>query len=1069
MDAEALDQAIAACEREPIQIPGAVQAHGVLFALRAVDFTILQVSDNCYEILGIHTDELLHQPLSRMMDIAPVELASHKIGERTPRLLNPIPIEISAHGKLEKFDGILHRSGRILILELERHVAENKGYGGFGGFYEAIRDVSTKIMLSDSLDDVLRLTCDEIRKLTSFSRVLIYKFDDDWNGTVIAESKTDEEASLLHHRFPASDIPKQARDLYTTNWLRLIPNVDYTPAKLIPVNNPITDRPLDLSNSVLRSVSPVHLEYMKNMGQAASMSISLLKGRKLWGLISCHHRQERYLKYDTRVAAEFIGQMVSSQIVAREDSAEVDHRLQLKGIYDQLLRKGGGYADVAYVLGANASLFLSLTDSQGAALLFGGEVRLMGRTPTREQIRELCHWLSRRGESVFQTHHLLELYPACADYVQLSAGILAVQVPNLPGGIIIWFRPELTDKIPWGGNPNEAKITSTDGKLHPRKSLETWYENVAGMSAKWKPSEIEAAGELRLVLMGMADKHTFSGGGTDQRSDFRTSLADSIAAANATPARSFAAEDGASTLSAQNFSMTESSRALLEGFSEMAILFLDTEGKIRNWSAGAARLLGYVASQVLGQRLELFLSENSASKGLGSEMVEKAYLENRNETELWLYRADQTSFWGKVIITAVKSELKLHIGFSVVVQNVTKEKAAEEELKSTKLAAEAANNAKSVFLANISHEIRTPLGAVLGFAELLGMENQSPVERADLSARIARNGAQLTTLINDLLDISKVESGRLEVESLEFPLPDLLTDVHQTLNFKASEKSILFEVGINGELPLYVVSDPTRLRQILINLVGNAIKFTAQGGQVTLTCSLEPSPSGTRLAFRVKDSGRGMTEVEMSRLFQPFTQADVSTTREYGGSGLGLFVSQRLARSLGGDLTIEHSKPGSGSTFLATVEVGKPKRNEVFAKLEKARPTEKLSQINNKELAGVRVLVIDDSPDNRQLLNFFLSKSGAIVETANDGKQGSEKALAEDFDIVLLDVQMPVMDGNTAMLILADKGYRKPVIALTAHAMASEREHSLSLGFSEYLTKPIDREHLIKTIRELIS
>ena len=210
-----------------------------LVALRASDFTILQISENVYDLIGVHSSELLHQSLSKLMEMEPVEKASLRLGERTPRLLNPIPIEIMAFGKPKHFNGILHRSGRILILELETHVASQKGYGGFGGFYEAIRDVTSRMMVTNSLSEVFQLACDEMLNLTQFSRVLIYQFDPDWNGTVIAESRRPHAASLLHHRFPASDIPKQARDLYTTNWLRIIPNVDYKPAKsyrpLIPL------------------------------------------------------------------------------------------------------------------------------------------------------------------------------------------------------------------------------------------------------------------------------------------------------------------------------------------------------------------------------------------------------------------------------------------------------------------------------------------------------------------------------------------------------------------------------------------------------------------------------------------------------------------------------------------------------------------------------------------------------------------------------------------------------------------------------------------------------------------
>jgi chemotaxis family two-component system sensor kinase Cph1 len=225
--AEAIQSALAICEREPIHIPGAIQAHGVLLALRSSDFTILQASENATELLGISHRDLIHQPLSRIMDIRPVELASQDLAERTPRLLNPMPLELILNGKVNRFDGILHRSGHVLILELELHVTEETGYGGFGAFYETVRGISSKIMAADSLANILNLTCMEVQKLTRFSRVMIYRFDENWNGEVIAEAIESHLPSMLKHHFPAGDIPKQARELYLTNWLRIIPDVHY--------------------------------------------------------------------------------------------------------------------------------------------------------------------------------------------------------------------------------------------------------------------------------------------------------------------------------------------------------------------------------------------------------------------------------------------------------------------------------------------------------------------------------------------------------------------------------------------------------------------------------------------------------------------------------------------------------------------------------------------------------------------------------------------------------------------------------------------------------------------------
>lgn len=522
-------QALRNCAKEPIHIPGSVQPHGILLALKHPDLTILQVSENIFDMLGIRAEEVLHQPVSRFMNASPIRAAGRKLGQRVPRLLNPIPLELfHADGRILKFDGIIHLSGRIFILELERHVNPSTiEYGGFGGFYEAIRETTTQVMLAESLDEVLQLTCSEIRRLTQFSRVLAYRFDPDYNGVVVAESSDGKFSSLLHHRFPASDIPQQARELYATNWLRIIPDVDYTPSPLVPTHNSLIDQPLDLSYSVLRSVSPVHIEYMKSLGQGASMSISLLKGRKLWGLISCHHRKPHFLHYENRVAAEFIGQMVSSQIAAREGITEQEHRLRLKDIYDSLLRKGIRFGDVGATLEANATQLLALAQASGAAVVLRNEVSLIGYHPDIASIRAVLAWLARQDGLEFSTTALGKNDPQFQSIRAYASGLLAIALEPHYESAILWFRAEQKEAIPWGGNPNYSKLLDAEGIVHPRKSFATWLENVEGTSLAWQQTELEVTSELRTALAGLALRDGITQR-SDTSADFRMLLAQSL-------------------------------------------------------------------------------------------------------------------------------------------------------------------------------------------------------------------------------------------------------------------------------------------------------------------------------------------------------------------------------------------------------------------------------------------------------------------------------------------------------------------------------------------------------------
>ncbi len=404
------------------------------------------------------------------------------------------------------------------------------------------------------------------------------------------------------------------------------------------------------------------------------------------------------------------------------------------------------------------------------------------------------------------------------------------------------------------------------------------------------------------------------------------------------------------------------------------------------------------------------------------------------------------------------------------------------ELERARLAAEEASRVKSEFLANMSHEIRTPMTAILGYMEQIteGLEGAclprcefARTQVADHVAAVSRNARLLHQLINDILDFSKIEAGRMEVERIACSPVELLADVQSLMTIRAQAKGLRLECRFAGPVPEQIISDPTRIRQILINLISNAIKFT-ETGEVEVTGRLLEEPGRpARFCFEVRDTGIGISSDQIQRLFQPFTQADSTTTRRFGGAGLGLAISRRLARLLDGDITVR-SAPGRGSTFTVTFAAGNldwvrrldspPLGVRVETKAEAAPPAPAV------RLDGCRVLLVEDGPDNQRLIALLLEKAGASVELADNGRIGLEKALAraqagETFDVILMDMQMPEMDGYEATRRLRAAGYRGPVIALTAHAMAKDRQQCLEAGCDEYITKPVDRRHLLGTVR----
>jgi PAS domain S-box-containing protein len=407
------------------------------------------------------------------------------------------------------------------------------------------------------------------------------------------------------------------------------------------------------------------------------------------------------------------------------------------------------------------------------------------------------------------------------------------------------------------------------------------------------------------------------------------------------------------------------------------------------------------------------------------------------------------------------------VGFVLVATDVSNYKQIQLELKNAKEAAEEASATKSAFLANMSHEIRTPLGAVLGFSELLMSQELTVSERNNSLEVIKRNGRLLSNLINEILDLSKVEAGRLEIEKMDVNVSEILSEVGNFLNLEASEKGIRLTMAAEGGLPKTIFTDPMRLRQILINIIGNAIKFTDRGSVQVKVKLFSDSLERTQLCIAVKDTGPGISAEQASKLFTPFTQADPSTTRKFGGTGLGLVLSKKLANILGGDVVLTESTPGVGSTFAISIDPGEIEttifsstdfRDQKILPFPIPHPSQNLRHLN--------ILVVEDSPDNQVLIQRLLRMAGAKIQIASNGREALEKVHQSDFDMILMDLQMPEMDGFEATRRLRAQGFRKPIIALTAHAMKEERKRCLESGFDEHLSKPVDREALIRTLSD---
>lgn len=492
---------LASCDREPIHIPGAVQGHGVLLAVSEPDHVVRMTSANSASLLGVGPERLLGQRLADVLagDLVPEEVAADRMSD-DPAQHYPLSTTLLVDGRPRDVDVLLHRSGGLLVIELEPGTAPPTT----GGSYLLTRAAAGRINRASGPGDLYRIAVEEISRLTGFDRVMVYRFDEEWNGEVVAEQKADGLNSFLDLRYPASDIPAQARELYRRNWVRLIADVGYRPVPLVPTLNPLTDAPLDLSHAALRSVSPVHIEYLGNMGVSASMSISLLDRGELWGLIACHHYSGPHRpSYEVRAAAEFLGQLLSLRLVEGAHQQETRHAYQAREALASL--KAAVQLDsrpAAESLTQGNLNLLHLVRAQGAVLSLEGVEASIGNVPPAGVVHALVDHARAGGHDVLALEQVPADLPDLAAHRELACGALVMRLSD--GQYVVWLRPELVHVVAWGGDPYNTEIAVREGddvRISPRKSFERWQETVRGRSEQWTADDVRLATELRHSLV----------------------------------------------------------------------------------------------------------------------------------------------------------------------------------------------------------------------------------------------------------------------------------------------------------------------------------------------------------------------------------------------------------------------------------------------------------------------------------------------------------------------------------------------------------------------------------------
>ncbi len=487
---------------EQLHIPGSIQPHGVLLAL-SPQLEILQVSNNTQKHLGKKPEDLLSQPLSTLLNTTQLE-GIQTFLQQQEGTINSFKLSIFTDAGEKYFDGIFNFTEQIWILELEP--IDSLTQMSFLSFHTLTSGAISKMQKTPNLTDFVQLVASEVRKITEFDRVMVYQFDSSGAGIVIAEDKREDLSPLLGLHYPATDIPNEARALYTRCLLRFIPNFQAQPVGLIPVYNPQTQQPLDLSCALLRSVHPCCIEYHQNMGVAAMLVVPLIREQTLWGLISCHHQNVKFLTWEVRKICDFLGQIVSSELVHKVSQSEFDYEVKLKSLQTEFIESISQADNFREALISPEPRLLDLVDAKGSAVCLDNDITLVGTTPSIEDVRTLIEWAdSQISDNLFSTNSLPQLYPKALTFKDTASGLLLLRISKVRRYYILWFRPEVIQTLTWAGNPNESVKVDVNGgvTLSPRKSFEKWQETVRLTSLPWKSCEFDSALALRNAIVGI--------------------------------------------------------------------------------------------------------------------------------------------------------------------------------------------------------------------------------------------------------------------------------------------------------------------------------------------------------------------------------------------------------------------------------------------------------------------------------------------------------------------------------------------------------------------------------------
>lgn len=1025
------------CEREPICHLGLIQPHGALLAANS-DAIITHASANVEQYIGIAPANALGRPLDQVLGA----ISARTVVESFASIREGQFHHEFWEGFASSYSLWTHRRDSRFILEWEPpHSSESE----WKGFVEQVLPQGLlEIRGARDIHRQAQLAAELVARLTGFDRVMIYRFHPDLSGEVIAEVRQPWAEPYLGLFYPASDIPPQARQLYLINLLRVLVDVHASAVDILSLAG--ESQALDLTLSRLRALSPYHIQYLKNMNVGATATASLICHEKageerLWGLIACHHDRRKAVSQWQRDAISEIALALGGSIEQSIQRARQFSEERLKQRENALQTHAGSSAAALCAVVFGPERLRNLVKSCGIAVWTAHSRLRMGECPSAEELDAYVASLVNGDEDILSLNSRTELISrlGLAPLHSAQAGLLAIVVSRQPLLILFAFRLEANREITWGGDINQPVLRNEQtGALSPRRSFAQFKETIVGRAAPWTEEDLASAQIVLSTLRRQASEpHQISAlieSGFDSIRHVATdenlldnSLLDAIGNGVSLLFRSASGEPVVRYANQSLLDLADSLPEPLAKCSEAGAAGSSVADLL-----SAVGLQPDLLSKTELQPVEVVIA--SAAEGFRNFLVEK---------KLALEIAEQT---GTVSLSAL------------VFTDTTRSERAREAFKAAQEKAKHLTMLKSSFLANMSHEIRTPMNGILGMVQLLQLTRTDPEQRDYLNV-IQESGEALLVIVNDILDIAKIEAGHIQLENLRFDLAAVVEGVVNVMRPRALEKSIGLSAVFEGPPPYWFEGDALRLRQILLNLVGNAVKFTAKG-QVLVRVRCDERPRQPSLAaISVVDTGIGIEPDQLGSIFEKFHQADPSTTRAYGGTGLGLAISRELTNLMGGTISLS-STVGAGSTFTVSVPLQRTSSHSP-ATAPVAPPAMEIPA------AGRRILVVEDDPNSQAVIAAMLRKRGFEVLMADSGVAALDAFQSHAIDLILMDCQIPKLDGyETTARIRGMEGpqRRTPIIALTANALPDDRQRCLDAGMDDYLPKPVSMQAVFEAL-----